>query len=129
MLILPIQLRSFPLGFLPAEADNQEYQMLPEYQQSYTTMEPKPWPESREFPNNATTEVYNSWEKSTLPRGEHPCRKIVFTIKSRDQGWGGGAHRGTYNDSFTWFDMGLEKVSAFRESEKFLEILISGCKH
>lgn len=102
---------------MPVETESQEFQMLPEYQQSYKTMDPKPWPETREFPDNATADVLKGWGKSSLPRGEYPCRKIVFTVKSGDQGWGGGAGRGTYNDSFTWFDTGLERVSAFRESK------------
>jgi len=45
-----------------------------------------------------------------IPLLEHPCRKIVFTIKSRDQGWGGdGRDRGTYHGSWTWFEAGLER--------------------
>ncbi|RYO80224.1 hypothetical protein DL766_003658 [Monosporascus sp. MC13-8B] len=45
-----------------------------------------------------------------VPSLEHPVRKIVFDIVSRDQGWGGerGNH-GAYNGSFTWFDAGLER--------------------
>lgn len=35
----------------------------------------------------------------------HPCRKIVFTIDSHDQGWGGEPGcRGTYRGSYTWFN-------------------------
>ncbi|CRG92166.1 Nucleolar protein 12 [Talaromyces islandicus] len=40
-----------------------------------------------------------------LHRGLYPCRKITFDISAHDQGWGGdGAHRGTFNGSWTWFD-------------------------
>jgi hypothetical protein len=40
----------------------------------------------------------------------HPCRRIVFTIKSHDQGWGGNPNdEGTYNGSWTWFEAGLER--------------------
>jgi hypothetical protein len=53
------------------------------------------------------------------PRGEVPCRKIVFTIKSHDQGWGGPAGcRGTYKGSSTWFDVGLETLSATRHNQR-----------
>jgi len=39
-----------------------------------------------------------------------PCRKIVFTIRSRDQGWGGDySDHGTYHGSWTWFEAGLER--------------------
>lgn len=100
--------------------------MLPEYKDSYQTMEPQPWPESYQAPAEASEEVFKNWDLLSQTRGEHPCRKIVFTIKSRDQGWGGGASRGTYNNSFTWFDAGLEKVSAFREGRLHLEYLPFG---
>ncbi len=45
---------------------------------------------------------------------EHPCRKIVFTITSHDQGWGGDnpEDRRTYNNSWTWFEVGLERFDA-----------------
>jgi len=40
----------------------------------------------------------------------HPARKIVFTLRSHDQGWGGqSADHGTYHGSWTWFDVGLER--------------------
>ncbi|EEP78308.1 predicted protein [Uncinocarpus reesii 1704] len=38
-------------------------------------------------------------------RTVHPCRKIIFTVTSHDQGWGGD-HRGQslYEHSYSWFD-------------------------
>jgi len=40
----------------------------------------------------------------------HPCRKIVFTIRSRDQGWGGDQQdHDTYHGSWTWFEAGVER--------------------
>ena len=44
-----------------------------------------------------------------MPLLRNPVRKIVFTIKSRDQGWGGGANGATYHGSYTWFEAGLER--------------------
>lgn len=44
-----------------------------------------------------------------MPSLAHPVRKIVFTIESRDQGWGGGDSRGSYHGSWTWFEAGLER--------------------
>jgi hypothetical protein len=60
-----------------------------------------------------TLDVLNQWKAQSLPRGDHPCRKIVFTIRSRDQGWA-DTHEfcGTYEGSYTWFDVGLEKIQA-----------------
>ncbi|ROT41011.1 hypothetical protein SODALDRAFT_330730 [Sodiomyces alkalinus F11] len=44
---------------------------------------------------------------------ERPVRKIVFTLRSRDQGWGGEAKdRGTFEGSWTWFEAGLERFEA-----------------
>ncbi|KAI1108726.1 hypothetical protein F5Y14DRAFT_435225 [Nemania sp. NC0429] len=41
---------------------------------------------------------------------EHPFRKIVFDIVSRDQGWGGNiASHHTYQESWTWFDAGIDR--------------------
>lgn len=40
----------------------------------------------------------------------HPCRRIVFTIRSHDQGWGGNIEDwNTYNGSWTWFEAGIER--------------------
>ncbi|PLB44735.1 hypothetical protein P170DRAFT_439986 [Aspergillus steynii IBT 23096] len=37
----------------------------------------------------------------------HPCRKIIFFVRSHDQGWGGGrrADRSPFQGSNTWFDV------------------------
>jgi hypothetical protein len=55
------------------------------------------------------------------------CRKIVFTIRSHDQGWGGSsaADKGTYRGSFTWFDVGLERVVAKRQGKSLIQKVIS----
>lgn len=110
-------LRSYPLGYIPTKdnpttldtATTEEYPAIP----------PVPWSKPDEdVPNDATQEVIDLWTKASLSRGEFPCRKIRFTIKSHDQGWGGPPGvRGTYKGSSTWFDVGLEKVHAFRESQ------------
>ncbi|PKY06054.1 hypothetical protein P168DRAFT_303730 [Aspergillus campestris IBT 28561] len=47
----------------------------------------------------------NTTPKPRPHRTIHPCRKIVFTIDSRDQGWGGGRRTTPYEGSFTWFDV------------------------
>lgn len=44
---------------------------------------------------------------------------IVFTLRSRDQGWGGNPEdRGSYRSSWTWFDAGLEKFEGSYESDE-----------
>lgn len=49
---------------------------------------------------------------------EHPVRKLVFSIRSRDQGWGGEpGHRGTFHGSWTWFEAGLERIDGNSDGE------------
>ncbi|KAK3362590.1 hypothetical protein B0T25DRAFT_524686 [Lasiosphaeria hispida] len=92
-------LRSVPLGFPrwpPRERTESHHPPV------------LPKPVGDEFPADTFQELI----ASPVPTLAHPCRKIVFTIKSRDQGWGGERqHHGTYNGSWTWFEAGLERWS------------------
>jgi hypothetical protein len=66
----------------------------------------------------STSDLLAQWAKHSLPRTEHPCRKITFAIKSKDQGWGGDYHyHGMYLTSYTWFDVGLERLQAIDRSD------------
>ncbi|KAL3418845.1 hypothetical protein PVAG01_09067 [Phlyctema vagabunda] len=106
-------LRSFPLGFSPSSS---HYQISKPDLNEYASKQPSPWPDSKEVPQNATEELLENWKTRTSATTEHPCRKIVFTIKSRDQGAAGEfGTQGTYNHSYSWFEAGLEKVSALKE--------------
>ncbi|KAI0476020.1 hypothetical protein GGR56DRAFT_640689 [Xylariaceae sp. FL0804] len=50
---------------------------------------------------------------------EHPVRKIVFDITSKDQGTGGDpADRGTFRYSWTWFDVGIDRFDKQHESSE-----------
>jgi hypothetical protein len=84
----------------------------------YPAIPSEPWTDPDDFPHNVTQQVIDHWTMDTKPRGKVPCRKIVFTIKSHDQGWGGPPRcRGTYQGSSTWFDVGLETLSATRDNQ------------
>ncbi|ESZ96588.1 hypothetical protein SBOR_3090 [Sclerotinia borealis F-4128] len=112
-------LRSLPIGCIKGNND-QAFQMPSENQTQYFTQERKPWPKDREIPQNATEEVLKKWAETSQIRGGFPCKKIVFRIKSHDQGWGGvRADKGTYRGSYTWFDVGLERTYAAREAKPF----------
>lgn len=91
--------------------------MTDQYQANFPTLAPQPWREGQEIPNGAFDEVIKEWTTTTQPRTEHPCRKIVFTLISHDQGWGGPVVHGQYEGSFSWFDVGKEEMSAFREGK------------
>jgi hypothetical protein len=56
----------------------------------------------------AGPEYFKRYLKASMPTLEHPVRKIVFTITSRDQGWT-HQQKGTYESSWTWFEAGLER--------------------
>lgn len=58
-----------------------------------------------------TDDILTHWTDRSQTRGETPCRKITFTLRSSDQGWGGHpAQRGTYEGSYSWFDVGKEQI-------------------
>lgn len=81
--------------------------------------------ESSEAVQAMTLDLLNQWKTQSLPRGDHPCRKVVFTIKSRDQGWADArGFCGTYMGSYTWFDVGLEKIKAIDKNMCTPEIQI-----
>ncbi|KAK2747592.1 hypothetical protein FQN55_004946 [Onygenales sp. PD_40] len=46
------------------------------------------------------------------PNEQHPVRKVVFTITSRDQGWSSFPEfQGTYANSYSWFEANIRGVS------------------
>jgi len=94
---------------------------------SYPEKQPTPWPAGKAVPNSATDEVLELWRANSKPLNKHPCRKIVFTLKSHDQGWGGDmtTRDDKYAGSYTWFDVGLEKMSATKESKRSFPLIIA----
>lgn len=68
--------------------------------------------------DETTRKVLEHLERDSLSRGQ-ACRKIVFRIRSHDQGWGGGAAGidTQYKGSFTWFEFGLERMMAVRDGK------------
>ena len=100
-----------PLGFvLGCENESRGIQ------NPYYVTPPRPLQNPTPVPNEISGRVVNQLRLKFHPRGEHPCRKIVFTIKSHDQGWADDqSNMGTYKESFTWFDVGLEKMALVNE--------------
>lgn len=103
-------IRSLPIGIFPEQLDSESRSAIVD---EFVARKPQPvavCPEPIE-------KLAKSWASSTPPRGRNPCRKIVFTIISHDQGWGGNFEdRGTFRGSYTWFDVGLERIEARKES-------------
>ncbi|KAK1590937.1 uncharacterized protein LY79DRAFT_196566 [Colletotrichum navitas] len=82
---------------------------------SLTLLEPMSSP--TEMTSEAPREYFTgSMERP--PMLTNPVRKIVFKIRSRDQGWGGGvADKETYRGSWSWFEAGLEKFDKDRKCD------------
>ncbi|PHH81796.1 hypothetical protein CDD82_7838 [Ophiocordyceps australis] len=99
-------LRSYPLG-LTSITGKDSANIAEEL--AYDCNEAKPLPLAREH----EPQFFARLVDYPTPRLLHPCRKIVFTIRSHDQGWGGDADtQGTYRSSWTWFEAGLERFDA-----------------
>ncbi|QSZ37091.1 hypothetical protein DSL72_009183 [Monilinia vaccinii-corymbosi] len=115
-------LRSLPIGYPPDDSNDQSFQICSEDQVSYTTKQPTPWAQDRQVPQDATENVIKNWAERSQVRGEFPCKKIVFRIKSHDQGWGGvRTDKGSYRGSYTWFDVGWERTFATTDAGLLLD--------
>ncbi|CAK7215216.1 hypothetical protein SBRCBS47491_002407 [Sporothrix bragantina] len=99
-------LRTPPLGFQRAPVRGGGAA-----RKAYTTNEPEPVPAEEAAGGNCSADDIRKWlPEGQAPLLEHPCRKIVFTLVSRDQGWSNNIRdRGTYRGSYSWFDVGLER--------------------
>ncbi|CAK7269533.1 hypothetical protein SEPCBS119000_003616 [Sporothrix epigloea] len=81
-------------------------------QKTYTTQEPEPVPSGEVAGSGecSANDIRGWLPANQAPQFAHPCRKIVFTMVSRDQGWASSVReRGTYKGSYSWFDVGLER--------------------
>lgn len=110
-------IRSFPLGYLPGTSN---YTLpIDDYLAARCiTREIS----ELDVTKATTSDLLAQWAKASLPRVEHPCRKIVFTTKSKDQGWGGDRGRDhIYFGSYSWFDVGLERFEATDMAECIAE--------
>ncbi|PBP26667.1 hypothetical protein BUE80_DR002420 [Diplocarpon rosae] len=112
--------QSYPLGYIPESSTSTTCPMAATdaVSQTYPTIAAQPFnPHSNSRHHDDREDVLSKWTDASQIRGEHPCRKIVFTIVSHDQGWGGGSSdRGTYKGSFTWFEVGKETIHPFKET-------------
>ncbi|RGP68386.1 hypothetical protein FLONG3_8159 [Fusarium longipes] len=98
-------LRSYPVGLTGLQGRQALAEIL-----AYDLTEAKPQKLEKEHEKS----YFDGLANYPTPRLVHPVRKIVFSIRSKDQGWGGGdvADRHTYNGSWTWFEAGLERFDS-----------------
>ncbi|KAF7546056.1 hypothetical protein G7Z17_g8701 [Cylindrodendrum hubeiense] len=99
-------LRGYPVG-LTGLTDANDKELAEEL--AWDKNEANPLPLSRE----RDPEYFKKLPNYPTPRLISPVRKVVFSIRSGDQGWGGeSANRGTFKGSWTWFEAGLERFDA-----------------
>ena len=100
LLLTRHQLRTKPLGMIKKTHYDEPFY-------ASTAASPLPLGEDAEHP----LEQYQEWIGGPTDIIQRPCRKIVFTITSHDQGWASNAarDRGSYRGSCTWFEAGLER--------------------
>ncbi|KAI9046928.1 hypothetical protein LZ554_009005 [Drepanopeziza brunnea f. sp. 'monogermtubi'] len=111
-------LRSYPLGYIPNDDAPTICPMMSTGNHEFPVMPAEPYISNADLlQHDNREEVFSRWTEASQIRGEHACRKIVFTIVSHDQGWGGSsADRGTYKGSYTWFDVGKETIHTFEDT-------------
>ncbi|PNY27083.1 Uncharacterized protein TCAP_02987 [Tolypocladium capitatum] len=93
-------IRSYPLGLTGIGGDKNLAEEL-----AYDTSEARPLPLSREH----EPRFFATLVDYPTPRLLRPARKVVFSIKSKDQGWSSLETYGSYGGSYTWFEAGLER--------------------
>lgn len=105
------QLRSYPLGLVDAGVRQNAND------QPYTTTLPTPRPLGKAL----DASFFAKSAKYPVPRLAHPARKVVFRIRSQDQGYVSNPEdaKEPYSKSWTWFDVGLERFDADGASEHF----------
>ncbi|KAF4956926.1 hypothetical protein FSARC_11443 [Fusarium sarcochroum] len=97
-------LRSFPVGLTGIQGTDELAEIL-----AYDLNEAKPRPLKKEH----EPAYFAKLPDYPTPKLLHPVRKVVFSIRSKDQGWGGEPdNRHTYNGAWTWFEAGLERFDA-----------------
>ncbi|POR35469.1 Uncharacterized protein TPAR_04337 [Tolypocladium paradoxum] len=101
-------IRSYPLGLTGIDGDKNLAEEL-----AYDTNEAKPLPLTKEH----EPRFFASLADYPTPRLARPARKVVFSIRAKDQGWAGSVHREAYEGSFTWFEAGLERFDADQDCD------------
>ncbi|KAK5992146.1 hypothetical protein PT974_05546 [Cladobotryum mycophilum] len=93
-------LRSYPVGFMrpPQGAATIRYRKK--------AIDPLP------LTQECDREYFKNLVPYPIPPLDAPARKVVFRIRSHDQGWTTHSTPGAFHDAATWFDVGIEKFDA-----------------
>ncbi|OAA79749.1 hypothetical protein LEL_03235 [Akanthomyces lecanii RCEF 1005] len=96
------QVRSLPIGFTSEHGGDLDLKG-----------EPAP---AKPLHNQIPAKKLERMADYPLPKLQGPVRKIVFKFTSHDQGWSGETG-GLYENSWTWFEAGLERLESSATGE------------
>ncbi|KAL5091312.1 hypothetical protein Trisim1_003279 [Trichoderma cf. simile WF8] len=108
-------LRSFPIGLTDDVIASEEDDGFS--RRFYQTEGIAGWPVEEEYDR----EFFQQLIRNTSTQS-NPVRKIVFRIRSHDQGWTTDERTGPFLDAKTWFEAGIERFDARHECERCPDI-------
>jgi hypothetical protein len=85
----------------------------------FSTIIPHPLPVFKEFDRDFFQQTIKN--ASTF---SNPARKIVFRIRSHDQGWTTDDVPGPFTAAKTWFDAGIERFDASHSGEYLFPLAV-----
>ncbi|KAJ4854908.1 uncharacterized protein T069G_10466 [Trichoderma breve] len=107
-------LRSFPIGLTDDVIRDEDGGFS---RTDYQTEGIAAWPVEKEYDRKFFQELIRNTSTQS-----NPVRKIVFRIRSHDQGWTTDERTGPFIDAKTWFEAGIERFDASHECERCPDI-------
>lgn len=120
--LMELQLRSFPIGLTDDVIGSEEDDGFS--RRFYQTEGIATWPVEEEYDR----EFFQQLIRNTSTQS-NPVRKIVFRIRSHDQGWTTDERTGPFLDAKTWFDAGIERFDAKHECKFNFSCRMSTRRH
>lgn len=112
--LIPPQLRSYPVGLTERAYEGGDDSSA--RGEEFSTTVPDPLPVFKEFDRDFFQRAIKN--ASTF---SNPARKIVFRIRSHDQGWTTDEVPGMFIAAKTWFDAGIERFDASNSSKYLVQ--------
>ncbi|KAM0457409.1 hypothetical protein ACHAO4_003208 [Trichoderma viride] len=106
-------LRSYPVGLTERAYEDEIDSVSAAMDGYFANFFPLPLPVFKEFDRDFFQRAIKN--ASTL---SNPARKIVFRIRSHDQGWTTDDVPGPFTVAKTWFDAGIERFDASNSAER-----------
>ncbi|KAL6694024.1 hypothetical protein J3F84DRAFT_378380 [Trichoderma pleuroticola] len=103
-------LRSFPVGLTGGVIGSEDGGFSRRF---YQTERIPAWPVKEEYDRKFFQQLIRNTSTHS-----NPVRKIVFRIRSHDQGWTTDERTGPFIDAKTWFEAGIERFDARHQCER-----------